>query len=63
MTTPTPSPTLITLLNFNGTNGTDAGSGVIADAAGDLFGVTEGGGTNGDGTAGPTEPTRLAVCT
>jgi uncharacterized repeat protein (TIGR03803 family) len=50
MTTPTPSPTLITLLNFNGTNGTDAGSGVIADAAGDLFGVTEGGGTNGDGT-------------
>ena len=39
-----------TLVSFNGTNGEGPLSGLIADAAGDLFGMTYGGGTNGDGT-------------
>ena len=41
---------LTTLVNFNGTNGADPFAGLIADAAGDLFGTTPGAGTNGDGT-------------
>jgi uncharacterized repeat protein (TIGR03803 family) len=38
-----------TLVSFNGTNGKDPG-GLIADAAGDLFGTTEVGGAGGAGT-------------
>jgi uncharacterized repeat protein (TIGR03803 family) len=40
-----------TLVNFNGTNGSRPHSGLVADAAGNLFGTTLIGGTNGDGTA------------
>ena len=39
-----------TLVSFNGTNGEDPDAGLIADAAGDLFGTTVSGGANGDGT-------------
>ena len=42
--------TLTTLLSFNGSNGTVPFAGLIADANGDLFGTTEGGGANNDGT-------------
>ncbi len=41
---------LTTLLSFNQTNGTYPFAGLIADAAGDLFGTTEIGGADGDGT-------------
>ena len=40
----------ITLLNFNGTNGSDPFAGLVADANGNLFGTARGGGANGDGT-------------
>jgi len=43
------TPTLITLVSFNGADGSDPQAGVIADAAGDLFGTTYLGGTNGVG--------------
>jgi uncharacterized repeat protein (TIGR03803 family) len=39
-----------TLVNFNATNGAFPSGSLIADAHGDLFGTTENGGTNGDGT-------------
>src|ERR1019366_6979488 len=39
-----------TLVNFNGTNGNSPYAGLIADAAGDLFGTTQTGGANNDGT-------------
>ena len=39
-----------TLVSFNGTNGADPTGSLIADAHGDLFGTTEVGGANGDGT-------------
>jgi len=39
-----------TLVSFNGTNGADPYAGLIADAAGNLFGTTSGGGANGDGS-------------
>jgi uncharacterized repeat protein (TIGR03803 family) len=42
--------TLNTLLNFNGNNGSEPQAGLIADANGDLFGTTLGGGPNGYGT-------------
>ncbi|MBV9861509.1 MAG: Hint domain-containing protein [Alphaproteobacteria bacterium] len=45
---PTPTPT--TLVNFDVANGADPESGLIADAARDLFGTTLRGGANGDGT-------------
>ena len=38
-------PELTTLVNFNGTNGANPFGSLIADANGDLFGVTEYGGT------------------
>ncbi len=38
------------LVDFNGTDGANPQAGLIADAAGDLFGTTWFGGTNGDGT-------------
>jgi uncharacterized repeat protein (TIGR03803 family) len=43
-------PTRTTLVNFNGANGAQPFAGLIADAAGDLFGTTFNGGANGDGT-------------
>jgi hypothetical protein len=44
-------PTLITLATFNGTgNGATPFAGLITDTAGDLFGTTEKGGANTDGT-------------
>jgi uncharacterized repeat protein (TIGR03803 family) len=42
--------TLSTLLSFNGSNGSSPKAPLIADAAGNLFGTTEDGGTNGKGT-------------
>jgi uncharacterized repeat protein (TIGR03803 family) len=42
--------TLNTLATFNGANGATPYAGLIADAAGDLFGTTSGVGANGDGT-------------
>jgi uncharacterized repeat protein (TIGR03803 family) len=41
--------TLTTLVNFNGSNGANPDN-LIADAYGDLFGATRGGGPNNDGT-------------
>jgi uncharacterized repeat protein (TIGR03803 family) len=41
--------TPIVLLSFNGTNGAGPYGGLLADAAGDLFGTTQGGGTLGYG--------------
>jgi hypothetical protein len=43
------TPTVLT--SFNGANGDFGLGGLIADAAGDLFGATSFGGSNGDGTA------------
>ncbi|MGA3402372.1 MAG: choice-of-anchor tandem repeat GloVer-containing protein, partial [Acetobacteraceae bacterium] len=37
------------LVNFNGFDGGSPHAGLIVDAAGDLFGTTQGGGANGDG--------------
>jgi hypothetical protein len=42
--------TLATLVSFNGTNGAFPDGSLIADANGDLFGRTSGGGANNDGT-------------
>ena len=39
-----------TLASFNATNGEDPEAGVIFDSAGNLYGTTYGGGSNGDGT-------------
>ena len=39
-----------TLVSFNGSRRRIPEAGLIADAAGDLFGTTSGGGANGDGT-------------
>ena len=44
------SYTPVTLLSFNGANGAGPVGGLIADAAGDLFGATAGGGAAGYGT-------------
>jgi uncharacterized repeat protein (TIGR03803 family) len=41
---------LTTLVSFNDTDGADPAGSLIADANGDLFGTTSGGGANGDGT-------------
>ncbi len=45
------SYTPVTLLSFKGADGAGPVGSLIADAAGDLFGATAGGGTAGDGTA------------
>ena len=42
--------TLTTLVTFSGINGANPVGNLIADAAGDLFGTTDKGGANGDGT-------------
>jgi uncharacterized repeat protein (TIGR03803 family) len=39
-----------TLVSFNGADGANSNAGLIADANGDLFGTTSGGGAIGDGT-------------
>jgi YVTN family beta-propeller protein/uncharacterized repeat protein (TIGR03803 family) len=44
------SYTLTTLVSFNGTNGSIPVAGLIADAAGNLFGTTNAGGANNEGT-------------
>ena len=41
----------ITLVSFDGSDGMEPKSGLIADANGDLFGTTNSGGASGDGTA------------
>ena len=41
---------ITTLVNFNDANGATPVAGLIADAAGDLFGTTAAGGANNDGT-------------
>lgn len=47
---PAGSSSIITLATFNGANGARPLGGLIADAAGNLFGTTFNGGANGDGT-------------
>ncbi|MBV9252327.1 MAG: DUF4082 domain-containing protein [Acetobacteraceae bacterium] len=42
--------TLSTLVDFTADNGANPAAGLIADANGDLFGTTQTGGANGDGT-------------
>lgn len=44
------SYTLTTLASFDGTDGKAPQAGLIADAAGNLYGTTSAGGTNSDGT-------------
>ena len=41
---------ITTLVNFDTTHGAAPVAGLIADATGDLFGTTQTGGANGDGT-------------
>jgi uncharacterized repeat protein (TIGR03803 family) len=41
---------LSTLATFNGTNGTSPQAPLIADSSGNMYGTTEAGGTDGDGT-------------
>jgi uncharacterized repeat protein (TIGR03803 family) len=41
---------LTTLVSFTGPDGSGPAGSLIADASGDLFGTTETGGANGDGT-------------
>jgi len=43
-------PTSTTLVSFDGANGESPKGGLVADAAGDLFGTTSEGGANGAGT-------------
>ncbi len=42
--------TIVTLATFNGANGYGPNAGLIADASGNLYGTTGGGGTGGSGT-------------
>ncbi len=51
-----------TLLTFNGTNGSSPVAGLIADAAGNLFGTTQAGGANGAGTVFELTGTDFVVC-
>ena len=44
------SSSTTTLVNFNGTNGAYPFGDLVVDSAGDLYGVTSGGGANGNGT-------------
>jgi uncharacterized repeat protein (TIGR03803 family) len=43
-------PTLTTLVSFTGVDGSAPYAGLIADTEGNLFGTTDGGGADGDGT-------------
>src|SRR5205085_967830 len=47
---PAGSGTIITLANFDGTNGQDPNVGLIEDGHGNLFGTAAGGGASGVGT-------------
>src|SRR5665213_1507164 len=44
------SGTITTLVSFDGSNGANPSAGVTLDAAGDLYGTTDGGGDSNDGT-------------
>src|SRR5665213_3234984 len=44
------SGTITTLVSFDGSNGANPSAGVTLDAAGDLYGTTDGGGDSSDGT-------------
>ena len=55
---PVHAQTLMTLGSFNGTNGANPFAGLIADAAGNLFGTTNGGGTSNVGTVFEIAKTR-----
>ncbi len=55
--------TPITLVSFNGSNGASPQAGLIADAAGDLFGTTNSGGADGDGTVFEVENTATGYAT
>src|SRR5665213_1325480 len=44
------SGTITTLASFDGSNGANPSAGVTLDAAGDLYGTTDGGGDSNDGT-------------
>jgi uncharacterized repeat protein (TIGR03803 family) len=50
--------TLITLVTFNGTNGQQPYASLIADASGNLYGTTNTGGANDDGTVFELSPVR-----
>ena len=50
MSTTNTTSVFTTIATFNGTNGVTPAAGLIADAAGDLFGTTLLGGANGIGT-------------
>jgi hypothetical protein len=62
------NPTLITLVRFNGVNGSSPAASLIADANGNLFGTTfEGGpsfqgGSTGDGTVFEIAKTPRRLC-
>jgi uncharacterized repeat protein (TIGR03803 family) len=43
-------PTILTLATFDGSNGSSPYGGVIEDSSGNLFGTTNQGGANGEGT-------------
>ncbi len=47
---PNGSSTVTTLASFNGTNGANPASGLIMDSAGNLYGTTQAGGADSDGT-------------
>ena len=55
------SYTLTTMVTFNGTDGAGPQAGLIADAAGNLFGTTDSGGV-GDGTVFELTDTGFVVC-
>ncbi len=44
------SSTITTLASFNGTNGSEPFAGLVMDSSGNLYGTTEGGGADSDGT-------------
>jgi len=53
--------TLSTLTSFNGTNGQQPYASLIADASGNLYGTTNTGGANDDGTVFELSPVRLEL--
>jgi uncharacterized repeat protein (TIGR03803 family) len=66
---PAGSGTITTVATFNGTDGIDPNPGLISDSAGNLYGTTNSGGANSDGTIFELtgtgfvvpEPTGLAI--
>ena len=58
------TPNLVPLVSFNGADGAEPLAGLIADAKGDLFGTTVGGGAHGQGTVFEIACTSFStVCT